>query len=272
MRPNFYFGPHNYRMNFLDLFSGIGGFALGAKWAGWEFENHLYSEIEPYAVAVYEKNFPDAVNLGDVRTINGQDIKEKYGGDWLLAGGFPCQDISEGGKQRGIYANRSGLWFQMQRLISEIRPRYVLIENVFALSYRGLDRVLLGLAACGYDAEWQCISAAHIGAPHNRRRLWIVAYPSGARGGQPDQVPAVPLVANVGEIDLPKYTDEGLPSWSEWQRVIAERNLGGHPLACRVDDGVSDQLHRLKALGNAIVPEIAYLIFNRLKELEISGG
>jgi DNA (cytosine-5)-methyltransferase 1 len=98
----------------------------------------------------------------------------------VLAGGFPCQDLSYAGKGAGIDGERSGLWGEYARLIRELRPRYVVVENVTALLARGMGRVLGDLAACGYDAEWDCIPAAAVGAPHRRDRVWIVAYPNGA--------------------------------------------------------------------------------------------
>ena len=163
---------------FLDLFSGIGGFALGAYWAGLRFDGHYFSEVDNYAIRVYQQRFPDAIGLGDIRKIRGQDLPK---GDWITCGGFPCQDISVAGKGVGLAGERSGLWFEYARLIGEIRPRYAIMENVGALSFRGLDAVLGSLAEIGYDAEWCDIRASDIGAPHRRERLWIVAYPNGSR-------------------------------------------------------------------------------------------
>ena len=163
-------------MNFLDLFSGIGGFRLGAKWAGLEFKNEFHSDIEEFPNKVYAKHFPNSIQLGDIRNINGHGLKKEYGSDWITTGGFPCQDISIAGKGAGLSGSRSGLWFEMQRIISELQPRYAIMENVPALTFRGLDRVLGSLADIGYDAEWTVISARDIGASHLRKRIWIVAY------------------------------------------------------------------------------------------------
>lgn len=161
-------------MYFLDLFAGIGGFALGAKWAGIHFDAHYFSEVDNYAIKVYSKRFPDAIGLGDIRNIRGADLPA---GDWIIAGGFPCQDISVAGKGAGLAGERSGLWFEYARLIGELRPSYAIMENVGALTFRGLDAVLGSLAEIGYDAEWQDIRASDVGAPHRRERIWIVAYP-----------------------------------------------------------------------------------------------
>jgi len=192
---------------FLDLFAGIGGFALGAYWAGLRFDAHYFSEVDPYATEDFQRRFPDAIPLGDIREIDGKalvDNAERAGragksseaqavkncdreenglslassvGGWLLAGGFPCQDISCAGKGAGITGKRSGLWFEYARLIGEIRPRVAVMENVGALTRRGIDAVLGSLAEIGYDAEWADIRASDVGAPHRRERIWIVAYP-----------------------------------------------------------------------------------------------
>jgi site-specific DNA-cytosine methylase len=174
-------------MNYLDGFSGIGGFALGAYWAGIKFEKHYFSEIDRDAATIYQKRFPDAIPLGDIRKIHsmGVDREVQYGdeqyippGYWIISGGFPCQDISVAGKGAGLDGSRSGLWYEYARLIGEIRPHFAIMENVGALTIRGLDRVLGSLAEAGYDAEWCDIRASDVGAPHRRERIWIVAWPS----------------------------------------------------------------------------------------------
>jgi DNA (cytosine-5)-methyltransferase 1 len=161
---------------YLDLFSGIGGFALGAYWAGIKFDDHYFSEVDNYAIAIYQKRFPEAIPLGDIRKIDGSKLPK---GRWVISGGFPCQDISIAGKGAGLDGNRSGLWYEYQRLISEIRPEFAIMENVGAITFRGLDRVLGSLAEIGYDAEWQDIRASDLGAPHRRERIWILSYPEG---------------------------------------------------------------------------------------------
>jgi DNA (cytosine-5)-methyltransferase 1 len=156
-------------MNHLDLFSGIGGFALATQLAGLPIVNRYYSDIEEYANRVYQKNFPAAIGLGDITKIDGKKLREKHGQEpWLITGGFPCQDISTAGAMRGLNSDRSGLWFHYWRLIDELRPQAAVIENVSALCSNGLDRVLISLADIGYDAEWSTISAAEVGAPHLR--------------------------------------------------------------------------------------------------------
>ena len=155
----------------LDLFSGIGGFALAARWAG--IETIGFCEIDKYAQKVLQKNFPGVPIYEDVTKLNGSEFKDIY----LLTGGFPCQDISIAGKGAGIEGERSGLWSELFRIIGEVRPKYALIENVPALTFRGGTRVIGDLTEIGYDTEWQIVGADDVGAPHRRKRIWIVAYP-----------------------------------------------------------------------------------------------
>ena len=163
----------------LDLFTGIGGFSLAASWVwGEELDLAGFCEQDAYCGKVLKKNFPDVPIYPDIKELRGewfQDID-------LITGGFPCQDISVAGKGAGIDGDRSGLWSELCRVISEVRPRYALIENVPMLIHRGLERVLLDLTEIGYDAEWQVIGADDVGARHKRKRIWIVAYPGHLRG------------------------------------------------------------------------------------------
>jgi DNA (cytosine-5)-methyltransferase 1 len=110
---------------YLDLFSGIGGFALGAYWAGWRFDEHYFSEVEEYCTAVYRQRFPTAIPMGDISKIHTKDYVSLLGKDGIITGGFPCQGISIAGKGEGISGERSGLWFEMWRIIRDLRPRWV---------------------------------------------------------------------------------------------------------------------------------------------------
>lgn len=160
-------------MKILDLFSGIGGFSLGLERAG--MTTVAFCEIDAKARLVLKKHWPDVSVFEDITTLTKADIHDEID---IIAGGFPCQDISLAGKGAGLAGARSGLWSEFHRLIAEIRPRYAVIENVSALRNRGLDTVLRSLAEIGYDAEWHCIPASAVGAPHRRDRVWIVAYPA----------------------------------------------------------------------------------------------
>ena len=165
-------------MNVLDLFSGIGGFSLGLERAG--MKTVAFCEVDKKAQLVLKKHWPDVPIFDDVSNLKGEHIEQTID---IICGGFPCQDISLAGKGAGLEGKRSGLWTEFHRLIKEIKPKYAIIENVSALRSRGLDQVLRSLAEIGYDAEWHCITAASVGAPHRRDRIWIVAYP-GHRGGR----------------------------------------------------------------------------------------
>ncbi len=160
-----------------SLFSGVGLIDLGLSWAG--LRTRWLAEVDPYASAVLSARFPGIPNLGDVRSVRAPESVD------VICGGFPCQDLSVAGKRRGLAGARSGLWSEYARIIGEVRPRAVLIENVARLLSAGADRVLGDLAALGYDAEWDVLSAASVGAPHLRERLWIVAWDA-ARVRVPD--------------------------------------------------------------------------------------
>lgn len=158
-----------------SLFSGIGGFELGLKRAG-GFEPVSFCEMKPHAQAVLAKNFPGIPCHDDVTT-----CEHKEGEADVITAGFPCQDISYAGLGAGLSGARSGLYREVIRAVRVVRPLYALLENVAALLSRGLDTVLGDLATIGYDAEWHCIPASAVGAPHRRDRIWIIAH---ARGEQ----------------------------------------------------------------------------------------
>lgn len=186
-----------------------------------------------------EKNFPGVPNLGDITKIENPPAVD------MLAGGFPCQDISNaasGWERPGLEGSRSGMWAHFARLIGEIKPQWVVIENVEALRYagRGMGRVLSDLSALGYDAEWTVFRASDTGAPHRRARLWVVAYPHS--DGEPDR----PFNAET-------------PVLSEFCSVV--RGWPDPPRSLRVDDGFPDRVDRNRCLGNAIVPWAAFQIF-----------
>ncbi|MDR1466661.1 MAG: DNA (cytosine-5-)-methyltransferase, partial [Treponema sp.] len=163
---------------FIDLFSGIGGFALAAFRARLRFARHSFSEVDDFAIGVYRKRFPQAESLGDVRDIDWG--RRFVGRASLVCGGFPCQPHSIVGRRRGG-ADERDLWTECARALRDLRPAVALFENVPALLVsdggRFFNRVLSDISTSGYDAEWQIISAGEAGAPHLRKRLWLVAYP-----------------------------------------------------------------------------------------------
>lgn len=238
--------------NYIDLFHGIGGFALGAYWAGMKFENHFCSDIEPYAQKLYKLRFPDSIQLGDITKINTEDLKQ-YGHNWIITGGFPCQDISIAGKGAGITGARSGLWFEYWRIINDLRPQFAIMENVGMLIHRGLREVLGSLSEIGYNAEWQMLRSCQFGLPHSRRRLWIIAYPEKSRWINGEFFKIKKTERNMGKYIKSQCEDIK----GETRRIESGvyRNI----------NGLSPEVDRLGGLGNAIVPQIAELLFNQIK-------
>lgn len=283
-----------------SLFSGIGGLELGLEWAGlgpvlWQVE------ADPYCRQVLARHWPDAQRYDDVRTVDGATLAPVD----VLCGGFPCQDISAANPRgRGLDGERSGLWFEYLRLIDEIRPRVVVIENVSRLVRRGLDTLVSGLDGLGYAVEGTRLRAGDVGAPHRRERLFLVAYADGER--QPQQGRALACVggrpgdggARVGDADGPGWhPGRGLggpprPAPVRAGRRPAEPGVGGDP------DGATDRLDgarwpagrgpeqypwepartvaprtvpdrgaRVRALGNAVVPQVAYVVGMRVRQL-----
>jgi DNA (cytosine-5)-methyltransferase 1 len=302
----------------LDLFSGIGGVSLGLERTG-GFETVAFCEIEEFPRRVLAKHWPGVPCYKDVRELNADQLRADGISVDVICGGFPCQDISTAGNGAGLAGERSGLWSEIARLVGELRPGHVIVENVAALLGRGLGTVLGDLAALGYDAEWHCIPASAIGAPHRRDRIWIVAYPNaperGAVGGacdglafEPDGVlqrqegsggfgagsealayspgerwsqarqhserPAQrlarsrPILADASVIDEQRFLSS-IADPQEWGGPFAgqARSCGDgigwwrtEPQLGRVAHGVPDRAHRLKGLGNAVVPQIPELI------------
>ena len=232
-----------------SLFSGIGGLELGLERAGlgpvkWQVE------IDPYCRAVLAKHWPDVERFDDVRTVGRGNLAPVD----LICGGFPCQDISLAGGMAGISGSRSGLWSEYARIVGEIRPRYVVVENVAELARSGLDRVLADLASLGFDAVWFPLAAADLGAPHERDRLFVVAHPvqigcSGAEQGGIDGGHETRLW-NCGAGDAPCPS----PSWE------AEIGWAPEPALDRVANGVPNRMDRVGALGNAVVPQVAEVV------------
>lgn len=233
-------------MKHLDLFSGIGGFALACKWLG--IETIGFVEIDKFCQKVLRKNFPNVPIMEDIKDVKEDTFPKPID---LITGGFPCQDISCSGKGVGLDGKRSGLWNEMRKVISNYRPRYVLVENVAALTFRGLGRVLADLTALRYDTEWAVIPASACGAPHRRERCWIIAYPNRERCENS------PLGLNTLRLSKQKIKR------AFWLPFISESPI------LRVDDGLPNRIHRSRSLGNAIVPQVAYEIIKMVMELNI---
>lgn len=181
-------------MNLLDLFSGIGGFSLGLERAG--FKTVAFCEIDNNCRRVLRKHWPDVPIYDDIRTLSATRLAaDGVGRIDAICGGFPCQDISIAGRGAGLAGERSGLWREYARIVGELRPRYVIVENVSAMLSRGMGDVLGDMAALGYDCWWDCIPACAVGAPHRRDRVWIVAANTDARGQRIDGATAGDRIA-----------------------------------------------------------------------------
>jgi DNA (cytosine-5)-methyltransferase 1 len=271
------------KLRVLDLFSGIGGFSLGLERTG-GFETVAFCEIEEFPRKVLKKHWPEVPCYHDVRELTAARLAADGIAVDVICGGFPCQDISTAGKGVGIAGERSGLWKEYARLIGELRPRFVLVENVAALLGRGLDVVLGDLAQIGYDAEWHCISASAVGAPHRRDRIWIIANPSGRRCREPGKgeiqqqgrtktICASQDVANACRSKRHRWSS-GSRWWSrEPLEALQDARLrGGQEDGLRLPEsqlgrvayGIPDSVERLGALGNAVVPQIPELIGNAI--------
>ena len=287
-------------MKLLDLFSGIGGFSLGLERAG--FETIAFCEIEEYPRKVLAKHWPDVPIAGDIRKLSYNRLTQEliYDGQTIyrgtidaICGGFPCQDISVAGNQKGITAERSGLWSELHRLISEIRPQYAIVENVTALlsgdSGRWFQRVLGDLAEIGFDAEWHCISASELGAHHHRDRVWIICYPehtgraaaeiwksnqagngSNRASKEAEQFTEHGEVQSLADTDIAQRKRGRISEriQSQYAHVISSSGWLSEPGMGRVANGISDRTHRLKGLGNAVVPQIPELLGRSIMSYE----
>lgn len=304
----------------LDLFSGIGGMSIGLERTG-KFQTIAFCEIDPYASKVLQRHWPHVPNLGDITKAEFPDA------DFICAG-FPCQDISFAGSGAGIAGTRSGLWREVVRAIRMVRPRGALLENVAALLSRGLDTVLGDLAEIGHDAEWHCIPASAVGAPHIRDRIWIYTKPQRAdadsfgshRAQEPGRAakqgdeqeclsgPLGEILANANRKRKPQpqgaiqkqrrracnsgedvadagcLNGEGIVSSltdKKEREVAGERPPGScsdgvgwwavEPQLGRVANGIPNRSHRLRALGNAVVPQVVELIGRAILASQMKG-
>lgn len=252
-------------MTFGSLFSGIGGLDLGLERAGlacrWQVE------VDPFARAVLERHWPGLRRHDDITTFHPD-------GTWevdLVAGGFPCNDVSCAGRKLGIDGPRSGLWREFARVVRVLRPGLVLVENTPGLAHRGLGRVLGDLATLGYDAEWEVLSAAGAGAPHLRERLFILAYPVGL-GCAPDailrraergDVASEAVGPAVQPLRLPPHGGAGRA-----RRAVPDTFVRG------MADGAPSRVdrERVRGIGNAVCPAVAERIGRALIAAFEEGG
>jgi DNA (cytosine-5)-methyltransferase 1 len=284
-----------------SLFDGISGFPLAASWAG--IKTKWISEIDPYCLKVSKKNFPNAIQYGDIKEI-GKGRKWEPEPVTIISGGFPCQPFSVAGKQQGKEDNRY-LWPEMLRVIREVKPRWVVGENVPGIINLALDEVLTSLENEGYKTETFIIPACGVNAPHKRDRVWIVAHSdslqserirrlremgsektkSYSEGDQWERVRNATrnlceniLDTNTNSERLQRSKVEG--DFGRYDGAVFERNkfagllctnwkdFPTQPPICGRNDGISNRVDRIKALGNAIVPQVAHEIFKALVEIE----
>ena len=253
-------------MNHGSLFSGIGGFDLAAEWMGWT--NIFQVEWDSYCQKVLKKNFKNVELYGDIKEFKG----EKYRGIVdIISGGFPCQPFSHAGKRQGKADDRY-LWPEMLRIISEVKPSFVIGENVTGLvsmeNGKTLERIFADLENEGYQTESFIIPACSVGAWHRRDRIWIIAY-----SGSPIHFEYVGKCGVQNE----RENQKGIGS-SHWGKFIMVNGrmapekwkhegygIDTRPLLCRNLDGISSGLDRLKGLGNAIVPQVAFELFKAIE-------
>lgn len=278
------------RLKIGSLFAGIGGFELGIERAIPSAETIWQVEKDKYCQSILKKHWPNAKIYDDVRNITKHNVEPVD----ILIGGFPCQSISVAGKKEGLQnEEKSGLWWEMWRIIGELRPRIVVMENVPNVLRLGGLHILGSLAEIGYDAEWTVISARQFGAPHRRKRWFCVAYPngeqlvtmhsgSGTKRSEEttpprtldtmDEIIGIGNIANATKSSIQKHTVDarGMESERRPKRRtrqtswIHETNYwkGCAPQSpfCNLADGIPDRVARLKALGNAIVPQCSQYI------------
>ncbi|MCP3653284.1 MAG: DNA cytosine methyltransferase [Herbaspirillum sp.] len=279
-------------MRVLDLFSGIGGFSLGLERTG-GFETVAFCEYEPFPRAVLAKHWPDVPCFPDVRELKGSEIG---GSVDVICGGYPCQPFSTAGKRRGKKDDRH-LWPEFSRLVAELRPTWVIGENVAGHISMGLDDVLSDLEGQGYACRAFVIPACAVDAPHRRDRVWAVAF-SDRGNGQPSESerPRVRPAADRQGADadlggasakraaMADANDAGLQRRQEAGHFAGKRtrrdqqperraDMPGtawlpEPNVGRVAHGVSRRVDRLKALGNAVVPQIPEMIGRAILETE----
>lgn len=274
-----------------SLFSGIGGFELGLERAI-PAETIWQVEQDKFCQSILMKHWPKAKIYDDVRNITKDNVEPVD----ILCGGFPCQDISTAGKTKGLKGEKSGLWWEMWRIISELRPRIIVLENVSNIIRLGGREVVGSLAQIGYNAEWTTIRASDFGAPHRRERWFCVANPNSISRLQTDTksdtfgskrhtweissscdwgyhvtYPNSKSQPSRPKLSTPLEGDSSNPNRVSIKGNYWEKGAIESPL-CYVDDGIPKRVARLKALGNAIVPQCSQWIGEQIWKSGILQG
>ena len=263
----------------IDLFSGIGGFALACRWAG--IETIAFCEIEKYAQRVLRKNFPGIRIFEDVRQFPATEIREPF----LLTGGYPCQPFSQAGKRRGAEDDRH-LWPSMFGIIRTSRPTWILAENVAGHVTLGLDEVLADLESEDYAVQPLIVPACAVDAPHRRDRVWIFADSNNARRVKQWRTKSIQSELVAAKCDCRDVSDStsirrkqiGIQGRDNKQSAHNSKNSSNarsswsaEPNVGRVAHGVRNRMDRLRGLGNAIVPQVAYEIIRAMIEADESA-
>ena len=229
------------KLKALSLFSGIGGLDLAAEWAG--IETAAFCEIEPYAVQILKRRWPHVPVYSDVRALNGGSFAVD-----IVHGGFPCQDLSVAGKQAGLSGERSGLWFEMLRIISECRPRYVVAENVRGAVNLALDTVCSGLGDEGYEVRPFVIPASAVGAPHQRERLFVVGIRQDVADSFNERFQGGERGCSFLEQESPAHepaSERGEGSGSLWPTPSIAGNYNRKGVSKKSGDGLATQVAQL---------------------------
>jgi DNA (cytosine-5)-methyltransferase 1 len=244
------------KLRVLDLFSGIGGFSLGLERTG-GFETVAFCEIEPFPRRVLAKHWPNVPIYEDVRELSAERLAADGIGVDVICGGFPCQDISYAGGGAGLSGDRSGLWSEYARLIGELGPQFVVVENVAALLDRGMGAVLGTLSDLGYDAQWDTASACSVGHTHMRRRVFLVAYPDSFNGWERLRHSLARSFRSVQALD----SFAGTRARQKARMANPSELYGGA-------NDVPEGPHRNRALGNAVIPQIPEMIGRAILAVE----
>lgn len=252
-------------MKYGSLFAGIGGIDLGLERAGMECTWQV--EIDPFCQKVLQKHWPNIKRYSDVREVGKHNLEPVD----LVAGGFPCQDVSLAGLRKGLEGKRSTLWSEFFRIVCDLQPRWVLAENVPGLlsSDNGefIRVILRDLASISFDAEWNVLPAAVFGAPHIRERVFIIAYPKNDDGEC--RRPLIPTSAITRDLAIninPFSKTDWNGTWIDRKDESSYIRNFPEPIFYRMDDGVPNRVERLRATGNAVVPQVAEWIGRRIME------
>ena len=286
-------------LKLIDCFSGIGGFSYAAEKLVGGFKTVAFVECEPFCQKVLKKHWSNVPIYDDIKTYK----PEPYSAE-VICGGFPCQDISVAGQGKGITKEtRSGLFYELVRVIRLVRPKFIVLENVAAIINNGLGIVLGELAQAGFDCEWACIPASALGACHQRDRWWLVAYPNdngssstkksrsfektngGAEERQNEtgksQRSSQSRNSEVVQLDVAYPSSDRLQgqirprlsrqTWTQKDSRRLDSNwrlYESEPVLRRGDDGLSNRMDRLKCLGNSVVPQVAAIPLQRVLDLD----